>query len=79
MTDHLKPFAFKPGQSGDPNRQPKGSRNKLSEALLNDLCGMARAREEAIKKMAENRRFRQGRRVAHAQGNRSGKRASCRF
>jgi hypothetical protein len=28
---------FKPGQSGNPKRRPKGSRHKLSEAALRDL------------------------------------------
>jgi hypothetical protein len=29
---------FKPGQSGNYKGRPKGSRNKLSEAALADLC-----------------------------------------
>jgi Family of unknown function (DUF5681) len=29
---------FKPGQSGNPKGRPKGSRHKLSEAALRDLC-----------------------------------------
>lgn len=32
--DHL----FKPGESGNPNGRPKGSRNKLSEAFLKALA-----------------------------------------
>ena len=28
---------FKPGQSGNPAGRPKGSRNKLSEAVINDI------------------------------------------
>jgi hypothetical protein len=28
---------FKPGQSGNPSRRPKGSRNRLSEDFLHDL------------------------------------------
>ncbi len=30
----LKPYQFKPGQSGNPKGREKGSRNKLSEAFL---------------------------------------------
>jgi Family of unknown function (DUF5681) len=46
---------FKPGQSGNPKGRPRGSRNKLAEAALRELCadfeghGMAaivRCREE---------------------------------
>jgi hypothetical protein len=29
---------FQPGQSGNPAGRPKGSRHRLSEALLRDLC-----------------------------------------
>jgi hypothetical protein len=29
---------FKPGQSGNPRGRPKGSRHKLSEAFLAELC-----------------------------------------
>lgn len=32
-----KQHLFKPGQSGNPNGRPKGSRNKLGEAFLADL------------------------------------------
>jgi hypothetical protein len=54
MSEHLKPFAFRPGQSGNPNGRPKGSRNKLSEALLDDLYAERQEQgREAIKKMAE--------------------------
>src|SRR6476619_3620485 len=52
MSEHLKPFAFRPGQSG--NGRPKGSRNKLSEALLDDLYAEWQEQgRDAIKKMAE--------------------------
>lgn len=35
---HLDPEKqFKPGQSGNPNGRPKGSRNKLGEAFLADM------------------------------------------
>lgn len=30
---------FLPGQSGNPNGRPKGSRNKLTEAFLSDFLG----------------------------------------
>lgn len=30
----LEPYAFKPGQSGNPAGRPKGSRNKLGEAFI---------------------------------------------
>ena len=33
----LRP-AWKPGESGNPAGRSKGSRNKLKEAFLNDLC-----------------------------------------
>lgn len=34
---HWQLTPFKPGQSGNPNGRPKGSRNKLAEAFFNDL------------------------------------------
>lgn len=30
----LEPYAFKPGQSGNPSGRPPGSRNKLGEAFI---------------------------------------------
>jgi hypothetical protein len=30
---------FRPGQSGNPAGRPKGSRNRISEKFLADLCG----------------------------------------
>jgi hypothetical protein len=54
MSEHLKPYAFRPGQSGNPNGRPKGSRNKLSEALVDDLYAEWQEQgRDAIKKMAE--------------------------
>ena len=38
MSDQVaKPWLFQPGQSGNSKGQPKGTRNKLSEAFLHDL------------------------------------------
>lgn len=34
---HLASFQFQPGQSGNPQGRPKGSRNKLTEAFIADL------------------------------------------
>ena len=54
ISQHLKQFAFKPGQSGNPAGRPKGSRNKLAEALLDDLYAEWQEQgRDAIKKMAE--------------------------
>lgn len=33
----LEPYAFKPGQSGNPAGRPKGSRNKLGEDFIQKL------------------------------------------
>ena len=35
--EHLKEFAFKPGQSGNPAGRTKGTRVRLGEAFLSDL------------------------------------------
>ena len=56
MSDHLKPYAFKPGQSGNPNGRPKGSRNKFSEEFLDDFREVwAEEGSNAIKTMAKDR------------------------
>lgn len=36
-TKQTKPWHFKPGESGNPDGRPKGSRNKLGEAFIQDL------------------------------------------
>jgi hypothetical protein len=33
----LEPFAFKPGESGNPAGRPKGARSKLGEEFVQDL------------------------------------------
>jgi hypothetical protein len=54
MSEHLRRFTFKPGQSGNPAGRPRGSRNKLAEALLDDLYAEWQEQgRDAIKKIAE--------------------------
>jgi hypothetical protein len=56
MTKHLKEFAFKPGQSGNPNGRPKGSRNKLAETFLADVYAEWEAGgRQAVKEMVAER------------------------
>lgn len=50
----LKPF--KPGQSGNPNGRPKGSRNKLGESFLSDvLDDWENHGRQAVEKMRKER------------------------
>jgi hypothetical protein len=47
---------FKPGQSGNPEGRPKGSRNKLGEAFLNDLLAVWETDGQgALKRVARDR------------------------
>ena len=56
MSEHLKRYGFKPGQSGNPNGRPKGSRNKFSEEFLDDFREVwAEEGSNAITTMAKNR------------------------
>jgi hypothetical protein len=34
---YIRPWQFKPGQSGNPGGQPKGARRRLTQAFLSDL------------------------------------------
>src|SRR6478736_359012 len=51
-----KALCFKPGQSGNPNGRPKGSRNKFTEEFLDDFREVwAEEGSNAIKTMAKDR------------------------
>ena len=43
-----KPHLFKPGQSGNPQGRPKGSRNKLAEEFLTDLLASWRENGKTV-------------------------------
>lgn len=51
---HLAEHAFKPGESGNPNGRPKGSRNKLGEAFVaalhDDFLEHGKATIEKVRK-----------------------------
>ena len=49
----LRPFHFKPGQTGNPKGRPKGSRNKLGEDFLSDMLTVWReVGEDCIRRTA---------------------------
>jgi Family of unknown function (DUF5681) len=49
------PQAYKPGQSGNPAGRPKGSRNKLGEAFIEDVYNTWKDRgKEVLDWMCEN-------------------------
>ena len=51
----LKPWLFKPGQSGNPTGRPVGARNKLTETFLEDVyAAWLEHGAQALETMAEN-------------------------